>query len=92
LLKRLFVSSAVAATIMIAPMVASAPASAAVQAHAGTVSASCYKQSGNHWNCITPGAFCPKAAHQRYGYAKVTKKRYKCTYKNSDPYWRWRRA
>ncbi len=40
--------------------------------------------------CITPGAFCLKAAHNRYCYAKVTNKRYKCTYKNADPYWRWR--
>ncbi|MGA4995870.1 hypothetical protein [Nonomuraea bangladeshensis] len=44
------------------------------------------------WRCITPGAFCPKAAHGRYGYAKVTNRKYKCLYKNSDPYWRWRRA
>ncbi|MEU7857841.1 hypothetical protein [Nonomuraea sp. NPDC049141] len=70
-------------------MAAVVPASAAVQAH---TAASCYKQSGTHWVCITPGAFCPAAAHARYGYAKVTKSKYKCTYKTSDPYWRWRRA
>ncbi|MGW4800306.1 hypothetical protein ACWEPC_48605 [Nonomuraea sp. NPDC004297] len=53
---------------------------------------SCYKRVGNHWNCITPGAFCPKAARGKFGYAKVTKRKYKCAYKSSDPYWRWRRA
>lgn len=65
---------------------------ATLSSTAGSAAASCYRQHGTHWECITPGAFCPKAAHNRYGYAKVTKKRYTCTYKSSDPYWRWRRA
>jgi hypothetical protein len=57
-------------------------------ADASTTAAACqYKQSGNHWNCITPGAFCPAAAHGKYGYAKVTAKKYKC--KSASPRWRW---
>jgi hypothetical protein len=69
-------------------MAAAVPASAAVQAHAA---ASCYKQSGTHWVCITPGAYCSKAAHSRYGYAKVTNRKYKCSvYSNGQ--WRWKRA
>lgn len=89
MLKRLLVSAAIVGASLVAPVAVAVPASATVHA---SVAASCYKRSGNHWNCITPGAFCPKAAHNRLGYAKVTKRKYKCTYKNSDPYWRWRRA
>jgi len=88
-LKRLIASAALAGGLLVAPVAASAPAFAAVHA---SVAASCYKRVGDHWNCITPGAFCPKAAHGKIGYAKATSKRYRCTYKNSDPYWRWRRA
>ncbi|WP_055478507.1 hypothetical protein [Sphaerimonospora mesophila] len=93
MLRRLLVSGALVASTLV-PLTASVtPASAAVlPTGVSSVSASCYKRVGKHWVCITPGAFCPKAAHNRYGYAKVTKKRYKCTYKRSDPYWRWRRA
>ncbi|GAA3081819.1 hypothetical protein [Streptosporangium carneum] len=36
-------------------------------------------RSGSYWRCITPGAYCPKAAHNRYGYAKVTNRRHKCS-------------
>ncbi|MFI6595015.1 hypothetical protein ACIBHX_02135 [Nonomuraea sp. NPDC050536] len=90
MLKRLLVATALAGAALAVPA-AALPASAATLAHASTA-ASCYKQSGTHWVCITPGAFCPKAAHAHYGYATVTKVRYKCTYKSSDPYWRWRRA
>ena len=93
MLRRLLVSGALVASALVVPAVAvAAPANAAGLSSAGASAASCYKRVGNHWNCITPGAFCPKAAHNRYGYAKVTKKRYKCTYKRADPYWRWRRA
>ncbi|WP_214410644.1 hypothetical protein [Sphaerisporangium fuscum] len=56
-------------------------------ADAATAAACTYQQVGNHWNCVTPGAFCPAAAHGRYGYAKVTGKKYKC--KSSSPRWRW---
>ncbi|MCT9934970.1 hypothetical protein N5079_32670 [Planotetraspora sp. A-T 1434] len=49
-------------------------------------------RSGNHWQCITPGAYCPAAAHGKYGYAKVTKRRYKCSYYSSDGRWHWKRA
>ncbi|MER7361961.1 hypothetical protein [Nonomuraea wenchangensis] len=88
MLRRLLVSASLAGTVLVAPVAASAPAHAAVQAHA---SASCYKRSGNHWNCITPGAYCPKEARGKYGYAKVTKKRYRCSQYTSST-WRWKRA
>lgn len=53
-----------------------------------TAAAACiYKRDGNVWRCITPGAFCPAAAHNKYGYAKVTNRKYKC--KSSSPRWRW---
>ncbi|MER6942473.1 hypothetical protein ABT294_00495 [Nonomuraea sp. NPDC000554] len=91
MLRRLLVSAALVGSALAIPVAVSLPASASVQGHASTA-ASCYKQQGTHWVCITPGAFCPKAAHQRYGYAKVTNRKYKCIYKSSDPYWRWRRA
>ena len=90
MLRRLLVSAALVGTAVVAPAVAAVPASAAV--HVNAAAASCYRQVGSHWECITPGAFCPKAAHNRYGYAKITSRRYKCTYKSSDPYGRWRRA
>ncbi|MEV5561237.1 hypothetical protein AB0L44_47040 [Nonomuraea wenchangensis] len=93
MLKRFLVSTALVGAALVAPTAVSLPASATVQAAAGASASACtYKRDGNVWRCITPGAFCPKAAHNRYGYAKVTNKRYKCTYKSSDPYWRWRRA
>ncbi len=48
-------------------------------------------RSGNHWMCITPGAYCPKIAHWHYGYARVTGNRYRCMrYVNSQ--WRWKHA
>lgn len=90
MLKRLIVSAALVGSALIAPAVA-LPASAAVQGHAVAASASCtYQRSGNHWNCVTPGAYCPKAAHTKYGYAKVTNRKYKCSvYSNGQ--WRWKR-
>ncbi|MEU7857851.1 hypothetical protein [Nonomuraea sp. NPDC049141] len=61
------------------------------QAASADTTASCYRQAGNHWNCITPGAYCPKAAHRRYGYAKITKRQYRCgIYSNGQ--WRWKRV
>lgn len=90
MLRRLLVSTVLIGAALAVPAAASLPASATVAAHASA--ASCYKQSGTHWVCITPGAFCPRGAHARYGYAKVTNRKYKCLYKSADPYWRWRRA
>ncbi|MBG0824771.1 hypothetical protein HS048_29135 [Planomonospora sp. ID91781] len=50
-----------------------------------------YWRDGRVWRCITPGAYCPKAARTRYGYAKVTGRRYKCSvYDNGQ--WRWKRV
>lgn len=77
--------SLVSAAVLAAGLLA-VPAAAGV-ADASTSAACTYQQSGNHWNCITPGAFCPAAAHGKYGYAKVTNRKYKC--KSSSPRWRW---
>lgn len=76
---------ALAGGLLIAP-------AAVAGADASTVAAVCqYRQSGNHWNCITPGAYCPGAAHGKYGYAKVTNRRYRCSvYSNGQ--WRWKRS
>ncbi|NUW35988.1 hypothetical protein HTZ77_31895 [Nonomuraea sp. SMC257] len=91
MLRRLLVTAALAGSVLAVPVATALPASAAVPssvaAHACT-----YQRDGNVWRCITPGAFCPKAARDRYGYAKATNRRYKCLDKNDDPYWRWRRA
>jgi hypothetical protein len=85
---RCIVSAAVlAGGLLVAPIaVGAADAST-------TVTAACkYRQSGNHWVCITPGAFCPASAHGKYGYAKVTKPKYKCSFASGDIRWRWHRA
>ncbi|MEV7014002.1 hypothetical protein [Streptosporangium sp. NPDC051022] len=90
MLKRFLVSVALAGSALVAP-VAALPASASVQTHAATATASCtYQRSGDHWNCITPGAFCPAAAHGKYGYAKVTNKRYRCLQDSGGSRWRWK--
>lgn len=55
----------------------------------GNASASAchYHRSGNHWVCITPGAYCPKAAHGHYGLDRyILTRRYWC--ENNDG-WRW---
>ncbi|MGI5273140.1 hypothetical protein ACQEUU_37680 [Nonomuraea sp. CA-218870] len=65
-----------------------APAAVSVQSSA---QACTYKRDGNVWRCVTPGAYCPKAARSKYGYAKVTKKRYKCV-QYTRTTWRWKRA
>ncbi|GAA3077682.1 hypothetical protein [Streptosporangium carneum] len=90
MLKRLIVSIALVVAAFV-PATAM-PAAASIQGGASAATAACtYQRSGNHWNCITPGAYCPKAAHNRYGYAKVTNRRYKCSqYDNGQ--WRWKRA
>ncbi len=51
--------------------------------------ASCYRQVGDHWECVTPGAFCPAAAHGLYGYSE-SGGRYQCVQDGS--YWRWKPA
>lgn len=90
MLKRLLVSAAIVGAALTVPVAAALPASASTQAHASTAS-SCYRQVGSHWNCITPGAYCSKAARNRYGYAKVTKRKYRCSiYSNGQ--WRWKRV
>ena len=87
MLKRLLVSAVLVGSAFAVPVAASLPASATVQVHA----ASCYRQVGSHWACVTPGAYCPKAAHAKYGYATTTSRKYRCSvYSNGQ--WRWRRV
>jgi hypothetical protein len=63
------------------------PVTAASAVTGAAHASSCqYGQSGNHWLCITPGARCPIAAHNHYGYSKYNGKKYKCVNKNN---WRW---
>ncbi|MEV7804972.1 hypothetical protein AB0O28_18685 [Microbispora sp. NPDC088329] len=87
MLRRIIAAGALTAAALVAPA-----AAVVSPAHAASSAASCYQRAGNHWNCITPGAYCPAAAHGKYGYAKVTKKRYRCSYYSSDHRWHWKRA
>ncbi|GII89720.1 hypothetical protein Ssi03_77100 [Sphaerisporangium siamense] len=77
-------TAALAAGLLVAPVAVGA-------ADATTAAAACqYKRVGNHWNCITPGAYCPAAAHGKLGISK-TGNRYRCT-RYSNGRWRWKRA
>lgn len=88
MLKRLLVSAALAGSVLVVPVAASAPAFATTHAAAAACT---YKRDGNVWRCITPGAYCPKAARGKYGYAKVTNRKYKCSQYTSTT-WRWKRV
>jgi hypothetical protein len=92
LLRRLLVSAALVGSALIVPAAVAAQAAIAQGAQGAQAHAACtYQRSGNHWNCVTPGAYCPKAAHNRYGYAKVTNRKYSCSqYDNGQ--WRWKRV
>lgn len=92
MLRRLLVSGALVASALTVPAALALPAGATTVTASTAAATTCYHRVANHWVCITPGAFCPAAAHGRYGYAKVTKKRYKCTYASGDIRWRWHRA
>lgn len=91
MLRRLLVSAALIGSALAVPA-AAVPALAAVQVHAASSTSACtYQRSGNHWSCVTPGAYCPAAARGKYGYAKGTSRRYKCS-EYSNHQWRWKRA
>jgi hypothetical protein len=93
-LRSLLTSLALAVGLLAAPgavQVASAAVTASAPAAAVSSAGCTYRRDGSVWRCITPGAYCPAAAHGRYGYAKVTGKRYKCV-KYSNGRWRWKRA
>lgn len=93
MLRRLIVTAALAASTLAVPAAVSALPASATVARAAThaTAASCYRRVQNHWNCITPGAYCPRAAHGKYGYAKVTHRKYKCS-EYSNGQWRWKRV
>lgn len=75
----LALTTALGATSMIAPT-AGASTQTAQRCHV--------HQSGKHWVCVTPGAFCPAKAHYHYG-ASRTGVRYECIYKGY--HFRWAR-
>jgi hypothetical protein len=94
-LRRLLATTATA--VILGAGLVSAPASAAPAAPAVAAAATCHahKVKGtSHWTCITPGSYCPKAAHKKIGYSKqsVKHKRYRCSYYASNGRWRWKRA
>ena len=71
----------------------SSGSSTVVAAQAAAFSARCHAhQVGSHWSCVTPGSYCPAAAHGHYGYAYKTGRRYRCSYYSSDGRWHWKRA
>ncbi|MGW0444752.1 hypothetical protein ACWDWV_05195 [Streptosporangium sandarakinum] len=89
MLRRLLATAAVAGAMLLTPSVVGlAPA---VDAPSVAATACTYQWSGNHWNRVTLGAYCPKAAHGKAGYAKVTGRRYTCA-RYSNGQGRWRRA
>lgn len=94
-IQSMLATAVLAGGLLVAPGAAaaeSAAAQTATPAGAATIAAACkYRRVGNTWRCITPGAYCPKAAHLRYGYAKSTGKRYRCV-RYSNGKWRWKRA
>lgn len=54
-----------------------------------SASAGCYRQVGDHWECVTPGAFCPAAAHGGNGTSQDGDS-YRCV--QDGAYWRWKPA
>ena len=83
-MRRIITTVALATALSGAALLGPTPAEAAT-CHAHKVSGHSY------WTCITPGSYCPKAAHLHYGYAKTTNRRYKCS-RYSNGAWRWKRA
>ncbi|MGI5233779.1 hypothetical protein [Actinoallomurus sp. CA-142502] len=87
MLKRFAVTAAVTLALAGGAVAVTGSVGAAAEArcHAHRVSGT------SHWTCITPGSYCPAAAHKHYGYAYKTGKRYRCT-RYSNGRWRWKRA
>lgn len=91
MLKRFLASAVLASAVLGVPVAAAEAATAAASTQSASASACTYKRDGNVWRCITPGAYCPAAAHNRYGYDKTYGRRYKCT-QYTKTTWRWKRA
>lgn len=84
-MKKTILATAFAMTLGSASLAVPAEAATSTACHAHKVAKKTY------WTCVTPGSYCAKAAHNRYGYAKTTHKRYKCLrYANGQ--WRWKKA
>jgi hypothetical protein len=65
------------------------PAAALAAAPADAATCHIHKHK-NHYDCITPGAFCAKAAKGKYGvsrYAKTHKLAYICKTKSHRLHW-----
>lgn len=94
-IRPLLTAAALAAGLIAAPGISTAAAAdtamAAGHTHAVGAAACTYRRVGNSWRCITPGAYCPKAAHLKIGTDKYNGRRYRCVrYANGQ--WRWKRA
>lgn len=90
MLKKLAVTLAATAVVGGGAFAVAAPANAAPAISAARCHA--HKVAGtSHWTCVTPGSYCPAAAHRHYGYAAKTGKRYRCV-EYSNGRWRWKRA
>ena len=93
MLKRIAVTTASAAVLAGALAAVGGPAQAGIQG-SGVSAQRCHAHKVSHtrhWTCVTPGSYCPAAAHGHYGYAVKTGRRYKCV-KYSNGRWRWKRA
>ncbi|MEU8174194.1 hypothetical protein AB0C14_15055 [Microbispora hainanensis] len=77
------------AGLLVVPSAAVAAPTVAAPTGTSSTSAGCYRQVGDHWECVTPGAFCPAAAHGRSGTSQDGDS-YRCVQDGS--YWRWKPA
>jgi len=85
--------SVIRASIAIAILVSLILVSSWTLAPANGAAPSCkVQQDGNTWLCVTPGAFCPKAAHKRYGYSRGNMIRYRCTWYPASRQLHWKNA
>ncbi|MCO6007442.1 hypothetical protein NE236_20910 [Actinoallomurus purpureus] len=93
MLKRIAVTAASAAVLAGGLTAATGTAQAGIQGSGyGVQRCHAHKVSHTkHWTCVTPGSYCPAAAHGHYGYAVKTSRKYRCVrYPNGR--WRWKRA
>jgi hypothetical protein len=78
------------AALAVTAFATAAPALASAQTPAHTCTYH-HVTGTNHWACITPGAFCPRAAHEHWGWAKVSGRHYRCEESTPPGHWRWLR-
>jgi len=83
--------AAVAAAVLATNVTATASAGAATGPATVKAPPCTAHQVGKQWACITPGAYCPAAAKNMYGYPVKSKLRYRCTL-YPDRHLRWKRG